>query len=658
MMEVHSGRWRRAAIILFATIVLAIGWSYGLWRIQNDRAITLQASHEQLATLSRGLASQLKAMVNDGVGAARAGANAIQNIPGQADPAGILGDMLTGGEYVRALFIATPDHLIIANASGEGFAEDNATWLATLRNTTDSIWVGPISLGADGLKLPLAQRIQHQGESGWAGALVRMSDLEQVYTELRDTTLSLVTLSGRVIVQLPEPRAGSIDVDVSDSEVYRKYMAMPAQEISLLVGPRPGTGEPRQYAICRLEPLPLLAVSSRSIDDVLAGWRERKLLSLQLLFVATLIVYTLALALQLLLNRRFVALERSEARFRLAASGTNDGLLEWEAETGMVYCTPRACELLHLPGGGHVGLDAVRELIDHEDLPLVITAFRRHIDDHVPLDVEARLLVRGERRWFRIRGQALWNDAGEPLRLAGAIGDIHDAVLAQQAIAQARRAELEAKESLARELLRAQENERKRLAGELHDGIGQNLSLLRNRAVLLQRTALPPEAMIHAQALVNLSTESIQDLRTVAQNLRPIHLEELGISASLRSLLQRVDGMAGLKVQFRIEDFDDVIAGDAATHVYRIVQEAINNVIRHAAATEIVVDVIRDISQVVIDIRDDGKGCELDGGLAQGLGLLSIRERCGMLSAQLQMNSASGRGMQIRISIPLEVGHA
>lgn len=536
MGEVISASWRRAAIILYAAIVLAIGWGYGLWRIQSDREVALDASRQQLATLSRGLASQIQAMVNDGVGAARAGANALRDVPMQADPGRILGDMLTGGHYVRALFIVAGDKMTIANASGETLTQAEASWVQAMNSSTEAVWVGPIVAESDGLKVPIAHRIQGSGgASAWAGALVQISDLEDVYRELSNTTLSIITLAGRVLVQLPAPRDHKLDLDISHWEVFRRFSYMPAQPVTLLVGKREDTGDLRQYAVTRLEPLPLLATASRPIDDILSEWRERKLLSLQLLSVASAVVIAMAIALQLLLNRRFIALE---------------------------------------------------------------------------------------------------------------------------ALAEARRSELHVKESLARELLHAQEQERKRLAGELHDGVGQSLSLLRNRAVLLQRTALPPEAGPHVQALLELSTDSIQELRSVAQNLRPMHLEELGISASLRSLLQRVAAASELKVDYRVEDIDEVLTPDAATHVYRIVQEAVSNVVRHAAAANLRVEVIRDIDSVGIDIRDDGKGCDSPTAVpASGLGLMSIRERCGILRASLAIHSGEKRGTRITIRIPLGADH-
>src|SRR5689334_10855505 len=96
------GRFGRTSIVLYATLVLILGWAYTLWHIRNDRSVTLQASHKQLATLAKALASQLEAMAADGVGAARAAGNVLHGDPGRADAGQILESMLTGGQYVRA----------------------------------------------------------------------------------------------------------------------------------------------------------------------------------------------------------------------------------------------------------------------------------------------------------------------------------------------------------------------------------------------------------------------------------------------------------------------------------------------------------------------------------------------------------------------------
>lgn len=656
------GNFGRRAIFLVAALTLLIGWGYGLWRIHGDREVSLEASHEQLATLARSMSSQFDAMVSDGVGSALA-ADRLLNAPGNREGAEeILASMLTGGPYVRSLFLLRDQELIVANLPGESLAREDMPWLTELGGSQADTWVGRVQIRQPGdeLLLPIARRIPGAvGSPRWAGAMLRISDLAAVYAGLLGShaAVALVHDSGRLVTQIPREAVATINLDLSQSSIFRLYSSMQKSPMTMVVGPHPATGELRQFAASPLSGLPVFATGGRNVADALGAWRARTAASLVFMVISTLIVCALAVALQRELVRRIAQLQRSEERFQLAAAGANDGLFEWESGSGQVYLTPRALELLHLPEGtGLMSYGGAGALVAPEDLERVTAAFRAHIREHLRLDVEAQLLVAGTYRWFRIRGQAEWSSDGAVRRLAGAIGDIDDAVRAQAVVAEARHAELVAKESLARELLAAQEQERRRLASELHDGIGQNLSLLRNRIVMMQRTGLPAMAESHARTLLDLTTESIEDLRSVAQNLRPLHLEELGIVTALRTLVEKVEDSSELLVHSRLEDIDDVIRGNAATHVYRIAQEAINNVLRHSHARNLWLEAVRDVDCVLVRIRDDGHGFVAPHGAVAGLGMLSIRERCNILQATLMIDSDPQSGTRIHIRIPLEVG--
>lgn len=656
------GRFGRTSILLYATLVLILGWAYTLWHIRNDRSVTLEASHKQLATLAKSLAAQLEAMAADGVGAARAAANVLGADPGRSDAQQVLDGMLTGGQYVRALFLVSGQRVVIASARDETLTRADMPWVEELQKDSGDVWVGKVQIRQPGQQLlvPVAQRARvGAGTEYWAGAMLRISDLEEVYADLLEShaTVSIVS-EGRLLAQIPLEDIGRVNLDLTPTPIYRSFRTQPRQPLTMMVGPHPVTGVPRQFAGARLVQLPITASAGRDIGDALAMWRKRSFSSLAFMLGATVVIYGFAIALQRLLNRRFMALQKSEERFQLAATATHDGLFEWHPGTSSVYFTQRALELLHRPAEPHLlELETLRALVHPDDVQGVVTALRCHLEEQQRLDIEARLRVADDFRWFRIRAQAVWNASGEPQRLAGAIGDIHDAVQAQAAIAAARQAEFRAKESLARELLAAQEQERKRLASELHDGIGQNLSLLRNRAVMLQRSGLPEPAAPHVHTMLTLATESIEDLRSVAQNLRPLHLEELGIVASLRALLEKLGNASELEVHSRLEDIDDVIRGAAAMHLYRIAQEAINNVLRHAGARNLWFEAIRDIDCVIVRIRDDGRGMNASAG-SGGLGMLSIRERSSILRAALDIRSGAGGGTDITLRIPIDLDEA
>ena len=659
----HHQRWGRlgrSSILLYATLVLVPGWAYGLWRVHNDRQLTLLSSHQQLATYARTLSSQFEAMVADGVGAARAADNMLRTSRPGTDPTYVLAKMLTGGSYVRALFVVDPDVVFLATATDEKLEPGNLPFVDELRAERADVWVGKVMPDTAGRQLvvPVARRTQDSSRgSRWAGAILRLDELQPVYADLPRSraSVAIVTEKGRALTQIPWGGDNdTVNRDISATPILHQYLKVSSQPLTLMVGPSALTGAPRQYVVSRVVGLPLLATAGRDIADALTDWQSRTVLTVQFFSVATLAVYALALALQSLLNRRFLALERSEERYELAALASNDGLFEFEAGGSDVFLTDRAQEMLKLSAAdGKVKVPQLRSMVHPADLPHVITAIRRHIEDRDRLDIETRLDIDGEYRWFRIRGQATWNAGGEAQRLAGSVGDIHEAVTAQAAVAEARRAELAAKESLARELLAAQEQERKRVAGELHDSIGQNLSLMRNRVAIMQRSALPAEVAPQARMLLDLATETIDDLRRVAQNLRPLHLEELGLVTALRTLMQKIAEGSDIAVHVRLEDIDDTVRGLAATHVYRIVQEATNNTLKHSGAKNLWLQAIRDITFVQITIRDDGRGF-LWRPEASGIGMLSMRERANILGAHLEIESTPGNGCRIALRIPIQ----
>jgi two-component system sensor histidine kinase UhpB len=284
----------------------------------------------------------------------------------------------------------------------------------------------------------------------------------------------------------------------------------------------------------------------------------------------------------------------------------------------------------------------------------VKTATENHLAHRMPFDVEYRLITRaGEYRWFHGRGQAIWNGTGEPVRMAGAIADIHDQKHTALSLKAARDRELREREAFAQHLLLTQEQERQRIANELHDSVGQNLSLIGNRLQLaLQINELAPATREHLQTLLRLTGETIAEVRSVAHNLRPLHIEQLGLTDALENLLKHVAESSGLDVQQRLDNVDDVLQGTAATHVYRIVQEAFNNIMKHAHATHATVELERDVHCLRLFIRDDGTGFNV-GSRGSGLGLASIAERVRMLNGVLRIEARAGGGTAVHIELPV-----
>ena len=218
--------------------------------------------------------------------------------------------------------------------------------------------------------------------------------------------------------------------------------------------------------------------------------------------------------------------------------------------------------------------------------------------------------------------------------------------------------EQQARQEFTQQLIASQEAERQRIAAELHDSLGQNLSVIKNRAQLaLQLPGLSSETTRQLEAIERVVSEAIAETRNLAHNLRPLHVEQVGLTDSLRVLIREISQSSDIRFERRLENVDDLFTGNAATIVYRIVQEALNNLIKHSRAREAAVTLERDVRAVRLRVVDDGVGFDTSIVRTQGgLGLRNIKERVDMLGGTLILQSTPGQGTQMTIELPVADG--
>lgn len=234
--------------------------------------------------------------------------------------------------------------------------------------------------------------------------------------------------------------------------------------------------------------------------------------------------------------------------------------------------------------------------------------------------------------------------------------DITDRKRAESERAFALARERQAREEFTRRLLAAQEAERRRIAGELHDSLGQNLLLVKNRAQLaLAGGNIPDDQRWQFESIHDMATQAIAEVRQISHDLRPYQLDQLGLTRALEAMVDATARGTGLPMKRKIEAVDDVFTGEAATHFYRIVQESLNNILKHARATKAEVLVERDIHHVRLWIEDDGQGFTPDGAAGEGggLGLKNIAERVRILGGSLQIDSGPGCGTRVEVLVNL-----
>lgn len=218
-----------------------------------------------------------------------------------------------------------------------------------------------------------------------------------------------------------------------------------------------------------------------------------------------------------------------------------------------------------------------------------------------------------------------------------------------------RRAEQDA---FARRLIESQEAERKRIAGELHDGIGQTLVVIRNRALLGLRDGEDAgKSRVQMAEISEAASVGIEEVRKVAYNLRPYQLDRLGLRRAIEAAVEQVAESSGIPIAADVGPVDGVFAAADEINVYRIVQEGLNNVVRHAQATRGRVSVTVHAEEVRIEIEDDGRGFD-PANCRSGLGLSGIAERARILRGQHLVRSIPGRGTTVLVTLPKGAGAA
>jgi signal transduction histidine kinase len=222
--------------------------------------------------------------------------------------------------------------------------------------------------------------------------------------------------------------------------------------------------------------------------------------------------------------------------------------------------------------------------------------------------------------------------------------------------------QLQTKEVMCKRLLgkvlTTQEEERARLARELHDAIGQSLT-----AIILTTTSiessLPTTFTDGKKKLANvrnIATQSLQDLRNLIFDLRPEILDDLGLALAVRSQVKKYLEPAGVQVQLRATGLKDQLSAEVERAVFRVVQEAITNIARHAHASEASISLTKKDNRLIVRIEDNGLGFDCDSvrhWQRQAWGLQGMEERITLLGGEFYIGSKPGNGTLVLAEIPL-----
>jgi PAS domain S-box-containing protein len=347
------------------------------------------------------------------------------------------------------------------------------------------------------------------------------------------------------------------------------------------------------------------------------------------------------------------ALRESEERLTLAFAGAQEGVWDWNLETGAVVYSTRWKQMLGYADDEIEPHLSAWERLLHPDDFLRAQQLNEHVHRGAgTYEGEFRLRHKdGHYVHVLSRGYPVRREPGGPVvRIVGTHFD-----LTERKRAEAERARTE---FLGR-LVFAQEDERRRIARDMHDRFGEHLTALVHRiGVLKEGCASDAGLCAQVDALESVAQQLDRDVDRLVWELRPTALDDLGLRAALSNHVKDWSKVVGIAANVYTSGLlDERLSPDVETTLYRIAQEALTNVARHARAGNVEVILERRPDHVLLIVEDDGVGFDVDREAAgQGFGLQGMHERATLVGGSLQIESAAGKGTTIFVRMPAEAG--
>jgi len=291
----------------------------------------------------------------------------------------------------------------------------------------------------------------------------------------------------------------------------------------------------------------------------------------------------------------------------------------------------------------------------------------------MPLVLVPALLIAVVGLWFGVRqvvqpiqnleekaARLAWGDFGSIEEAVGGIAEVRHLQVELAQMAQKLRAAQQGLHDYIGAITRAQEEERRRLARELHDDTIQSLIALKQRVQLARLELRGQPAADSMEELEGMAEQAIDNLRHQTRALRPIYLEDLGLVTALGMLAQETSQSAGIPVDFRCQGGERRLSPEVELALYRMAQEALNNVTRHAQASQASVSLHFEPHAVTLEVGDNGQGFEVPRSPAEfapsgHFGLLGLHERAELIGARLEIRSAPGKGARIQVTLPVSI---
>ena len=347
-------------------------------------------------------------------------------------------------------------------------------------------------------------------------------------------------------------------------------------------------------------------------------------------------------------KRAEVALRESEERYRELFENAKDAMFVHDLEGNYSRINRAAEELSGYSRGEIVGHNFT-EFIAKEHIKLVRQHFCSKLARVGETSYEVDVIAKDGRRVpVEVSSRAIYEN-GVMVGVQGMAHDITERKLAQDAL-----------QMFSRQLIEAQEDERRRISRELHDQIGQILTAVKMNLYTVQQFCKTSEAGSYVTDNIEAVDEALRLVRDLSVDLRPPVLDDLGLATALRWYVDRYINRTGLNVEVIIDlpDHNERFSREGETTCFRIAQEALSNIARHAQATQIQMQLAKDGNVLLLTVKDNGVGFDIErlrkrAPRTATLGLVSMQERAHAAGGSIEIDSVRSKGTEVRLTLPL-----
>jgi PAS domain S-box-containing protein len=347
------------------------------------------------------------------------------------------------------------------------------------------------------------------------------------------------------------------------------------------------------------------------------------------------------------------SLQQSKASLNEAQRIAHFGNWDWNIQTNQLYWSDEIYRIFGLsPQQFGATYETFLNSVHPEDREFVSRAVREALSGNKPYSVDHRIVSPdGTVRIVHEQAEVTFNESKKPVRMIGTVQDITDSKRAGEELKES----YEQLRKLSAHLQSVREEERTSIAREIHDELGQSLTAMKiEGSILLNSLRSDKKRSDKIESIVKRIDDTIQSVKKICTRLRPTILDHFGLSAAIEWQMEEFISLTGIKVTASFEPKEIILDQDLSTAVFRIFQEAMTNIARHANATEVSVRLQLEDGKMLLEVKDNGRGItkKLLSDPAS-FGIMGMRERVNYFGGDVTINGIKNKGTTLIVSIPL-----